>query len=78
MRSRGDAQCDNKFNFCLREYGYSRTERSHCPFGRFESGEVGGDNIDLTSSDSIGTLSNPLLFENSGNGTVIHALHINC
>ena len=65
-------QCDSKFNFCLREYDYSRTQRSHCPFGKFESGEVGEDNIDLTSSDSIGTLSNPLLFENSRNWMVIN------
>ena len=62
----GFRSCENRFEFCLREAGHSHDDLSHCPYGRFESGEVGGDNIDLSSSDSIGNLPNPLLFENSG------------
>lgn len=55
--------CDNYFLLCLRPPGFSYEDKT-CPSGHFRSGLVGGD--DLTFSDSVGVLSNPVVFRQSG------------
>ena len=58
------ADCDNIFNFCLRNAGMARDDDpQNCPLGRFNTvDDVGGDNIIFSSINIATGVPNPMTF----------------
>ena len=59
-------KCDNRFNFCLRNYGTGQDNNAHnCPLGSKRTGLVYSDNDYFNFSSSMGGVSNPMSFTGS-------------
>ena len=59
-------KCDNRFNFCLRNYGTSQDDdASNCPLGSKRTGLVYSDNDYFNFSSSMGGVPNPMSFTGS-------------
>ena len=59
-------KCDNRFNFCLRNYGTGQDNNANnCPLGSKRTGLVYSDNDYFNFSSSMGGVSNPMSFTGS-------------
>ena len=56
--------CDNRFTFCMRPLGTSRTNTGFCPLGTIIPEFTAGDDELFTAGDFLG-LPNPLIFNGS-------------
>ena len=56
-----DKSCDNRFLFCLRTYGYNKTNE-HCPLGSYQTGTLGNNAITFSAPTLDTGISNPMNF----------------
>ena len=63
-------QCENRFKFCMREYGASRNgNQNNCPLGSFTTGEVGDDNFSFGTHQIDDGVPNPMIFPHNDDHT---------
>ena len=59
-------ECDNKFNFCLRNSGTARDDNvGNCPLGSYSTGEIGDDSFSFGSTSVASGVPNPMVFTGS-------------
>ena len=59
-------ECDNRFNFCLRNSGTARDDNAgNCPLGSYSTGEIGDDSFNFGSTSIANGVPNPMTFTGS-------------
>jgi len=62
----GSCRCDNRFNFCVRNYGTRQDNNAgNCPLGSMRTGVVYNNNDYFNFPSRMGGVSNPMSFTGS-------------